>query len=312
MRGRRGFSLVELLMALTIGMVVIVAGTEFAVRTFKARRGWTVRETVDRNARFAGLSLRRDAALAGVALESGATFASVGTGGDTLSLLRVPWMKWPARTDSAEAPVYPLHDDGGSGPTYPPGGNCGVTCLEFDRLGQPIFIAPGDLIHLRIGTVRRLLLVAGVTAEDPTFRVTFLNVPALAGRPSGLGEVPLLRSGTSMQQVSAVLYWRETGANRLLRATRFSETGQPLGEAVATDVTAFTARVLFVNGTEAANYNGLDADTANDGDDIIGVRVRAQIRATRADPAVNGGVRVGRWYEWRMSPRNLLYEKNRQ
>lgn len=299
-------------MALTIGMVVIVAGTEFAVRTVKSRRGWTVRETVDRNARFAGMSLQRDAAEAGVALESGVNFASVATGGDTLSLLKVRWMRWHPMPDSAEAPVYPLYNDGGAGTTYPPGGNCGATCLEFDRAGQALDMRTGDLLQLRIGTVRRLLMVTGATGVPPQrFRITFLDVPTLAGRPSGLGGVQLLRSGTSVQQVSAVLYWRDAATNRLMRGG-YTPAGVLTGVPVATDVTAFTARVIFTNGTQGTNYNGLDADTTNDGNDIIGVRVRAQVQAARADPAVNGGVRVARWYEWRMSPRNLLYEKNRQ
>jgi hypothetical protein len=35
------------------------------------------------------------------------------------------------------------------------------------------------------------------------------------------------------------------------------------------------------------------------------------MRAERADSAVNSGALLTRWYQWRMAPRNLLYEKNR-
>jgi len=310
--GRRGFSLPELLIALAVGMVVIVAGADFAVRTFKSRRGWTVREGVDRNARFVGLSLQRDAASTGVAIESAPTFATINTAGDTLSILSVPRMTWTG-TDSIEAPVYPLYDDGGPGTTYPPGGNCGATCLEFTLNGQPLNIRTGDLVHLRIGTVRRLLLVTGSTNMGGAlrFRITFLDVPALVGRPSGLSNVLLLRAGTSMQQVRAVLYWRDAATNQLLRADRFSVNGAPEGSVVSRDVAAFTPRLQFLDGEEAPTFNGVDADSTNDGDDIIGLRVRAQLRAERTDAAVNGGTLVQRWYEWRMAPRNLLYEKNR-
>jgi hypothetical protein len=61
----------------------------------------------------------------------------------------------------------------------------------------------------------------------------------------------------------------------------------------------------------AHDGDGLDADTTNDGNDVIGVRIRTQIRSDRSDPAVNGGNPVDRWYEWRVAPRNLLYEKNK-
>jgi hypothetical protein len=99
--------------------------------------------------------------------------------------------------------------------------------------------------------------------------------------------------------------------NELMRAERFSYTGIPQGELVATDVMAFTPRLRFTDGNEAATYNGVDADSTNDGNDIIGLRVRARLRADRIDPAVNGGERLLRWYEWQVSPRNLVYEKNR-
>ncbi len=310
---RRGFSLPELLIALSIGMVVIVAGTGYAVQTFKSRRGWMVRESIDRNARFVGISLQRDAAEAGVALESSASFASVNAAADTLSLLSVRWMKFPTPADSIEAPVYPIYDDGGAGPTYPLGvGNCGAECLEVVTTGLQVNMQVGDLLQLRVGTMRRLLLVTGVTGATPgRLRITFLNVASLAQRPSGLSGIALQRSGTSVQQVRAVLYWRDVATRQLMRAERFSNTGRPQSAVIATDLLAFTPRLHFTDGNEAATYNGMDADSTNDGNDIIGLRVRAQLQADRIDPAVNGGERLLRWYEWQVSPRNLVYEKNR-
>jgi prepilin-type N-terminal cleavage/methylation domain-containing protein len=310
-RRRAGFSLPELLIALVIGMVVITAGTDFAVRTFKSRRGWVVREGVDRHARFVGLSLQRDASEAGVALESSPSFASVQALGDTLSLLSIPWINLGG-VGLAEAPVYPLHDDGGSGVAYPPGGNCGATCLEVELAGQMLNIAYPSLVQLRVGTVRRLLLVTSGTIVGGTrLRLNFRAMPSLIGRPSGLDSLPLLRSGTSVQQVRAVVYWRNAADSTLLRAERFSETGVAQGEPVAAPVTGFTPRLRFTDGGEGATYNGVDADSTNDGNDIIGLRVRVRLEADRSDPAVKNGGRLGRWYEWRMAPRNLLYEKNR-
>jgi hypothetical protein len=52
----------------------------------------------------------------------------------------------------------------------------------------------------------------------------------------------------------------------------------------------------------------VDADTTNDGNDITGTKLRAKIRSTKSDPSVNGGAPIARWYEWRVAPRNLLYE----
>ena len=60
-RRRAGFTIAELLISMTVALVVITAGANFAVRSLQTRRGWTVRESVDRNARFVGMSLARDA-----------------------------------------------------------------------------------------------------------------------------------------------------------------------------------------------------------------------------------------------------------
>jgi hypothetical protein len=303
----------EMLLALLIGMAVIASATDLAVGIWKGRRGWTVREKVDRDARYLGLSLQQDASMAGIGLESSATFASLATGGDTLSILRVARMYFPPAPDSTEAPVYPLHNDGGSGSTYPLGvGNCGATCLEFAD-GVPRHVQVGDLVQLRAGPVRRLLLVTGVAnTTPPRFQITFLNVTRLAGRPSGLAGVALPRSGTTMQQVDAVQYYRDAGTNQLLRAERFNtQSGAPLGDAVATDVTGFEARLRFRSGAELPNYDGTDADSTNDGNQIMGASVRAELQAARTDTVVNGGRRIKRWYRWRITPRNLLYEKNR-
>lgn len=301
---RSGFTLVELLLSMTIALVVITGATSFSVGSWKTRRGWTVREGVDRNARFVGLSLARDVQEAGIAIESTPTFASLGSFGDTLSILSVPYTP-------NEAPVYTIYNDGDTLPTYPPGGNCGATCVEF-MTGGSLQLSSGDLARLQVGTTRRLLLLQSVTDQgNGRFRAQFLNVKRLLGRDAGLDSLLLSRSGTTLQKVNAVVYWRDASTKTLYRASTLSASGQPLGQVMAGNVENFKTSLLFINNSESPSYNGLDADTLNDGNDIIGTRVRAQIKSDRADPGVNGGQPVLRWYEWKVAPRNLLYEKNR-
>lgn len=304
---RRGFSLAEVLISMTIAMVVIASATQFSMQSWKTRRNWTVRETVDRDARFVGLSLARDVQEAGIGITSSASFASVDTRGDTVSILSVPY-------EPNEALVYSIYDDGGGGglPTYPTGGNCGATCIEFNKASGALDLAVGDIVNLQVGQSRRLLLLTSLTSSGGNrFRVNFLPTSSLAGRPSGLDSLLLTRSGTTIQKVGVVLYWRDAGTRQLFRAQKLNITGQPVPMVMANEVDDFEARLLFLSGTEHSSYNGFDADTTNDGDDIIGVKVRALIKSQRADPAVNGGVPVSRWYEWQVAPRNLMYEKNR-
>jgi type II secretory pathway pseudopilin PulG len=304
-RARRGFSLTEVLISLTLAMVVVSSATAFAVQSWQTRRGWTVRETVDRDARFVGLSIARDVQEAGVAITSTPVFASMDTYGDTLSVLSVPYQP-------TEAPVYPIYNDGDTLPTYPPGGTCGATCIDFQKVGGTYALAAGDLVRLQVANTRRLLLLTSVqNGAGNLFRVQFLPVSRLVNRPSGLDSLLLMRSGTTIQKLNVVMYYRDLGTNQLMRANSLNSLGQPVGAVMASNVEAFTGRLLFTNGSEAPTYNGLDADTLNDGNDLIGAKIRAKIRSFRSDPAVNNGQPVARWYEWRVAPRNLLYEKNR-
>lgn len=304
-RRRSGFTLVELLMSMTIGVVVITAATSFSMRSWQTRRGWTVRETVDRNARFVGMSIARDAQEAGVAIESTPTFGTIGSFGDTLSFLSVPF------TD-VEAPVYPIFDDGDTLPNYPPGGNCGTYCIEFNQLNGTHTLVPGDLARVQIGTTRRLVFLTNVaSASGGRFRVTFLPMTRLLGRAAGLDSVLLTRSGTTIQKLRAVAYWRDVSSNTLMRAEQLDANGIPIGRPLATGTTEFRTSILFTGNREAPSYSALDSDTLNDGNDIIGMRVRARMKTEKVDPAVNNGQPIYRWYDWRMAPRNLMYEKNR-
>ncbi len=218
-RKRSGFTLVELLISMTIALVVITGATSFSTSSWKARRGWTVREGIDRGARFVGLSLARDLQEAGISIESTPTFASLGTFGDTISVLSVPY-------EPAEAPVYAIYNDGDTLPTYPPGGNCGSTCIEFLIPSGALGLSSGNLAVLQVGSTRRLLLLQSVANQgNGHFRVQFLNTPKLLGRDSGLDSLLLSRSGTTIQKLNAVVYWRDLSAKKLYRATSLSSGG---------------------------------------------------------------------------------------
>jgi len=304
-RTRSGFTLVELLISMTVALIVITSATSFSVSSWKTRRGWVVRESVDRGARFVGLSLARDVQEAGISIESTPTFASLATFGDTMSVLSVPY-------EPTEAPVYTIYNDGDTLPYYPPGGNCGSTCIEFVIPSGALGLSGGNLALLQDGSTRRLLLLQSVANQgNGRFRVQFLDTKSLLGRASGLDSMLLSRSGATIQKLNAVVYWRDAYTKKLYRASSLTSSGTPNGQVMASNVENFKATLMFVNNSESASYNGLDADTLNDGNDILGTKIRAQMKSDRTDPAVNGGQPVLRWYEWKVSPRNLLYEKNR-
>ena len=57
---RAGFSLVEMLIALTLGVIVVSAAIKYFMTEFRVLTANDVREVVARNGRYIGVALRRD------------------------------------------------------------------------------------------------------------------------------------------------------------------------------------------------------------------------------------------------------------
>lgn len=305
-KSQAGFTLIELMIALVIGVVVLMAASGFALMTGRTLAGSRLRDGITRNARFLGLALQRDLQEAGVGVESTAKFGSVGVWNDTLIILRVPY------TPNA-ATQYALQPPAGVNNPLAAGGTCGALCLDLkDALPvPPLTLQVGQIARLMVNAEPRLLYIDGVTPGVPTARITFTNFATLLHHTYGLTAGLLLdRFGTSVQQVAMVAYWRDVNGN-LLRAEQVNAAGQMQGQIVATGVQTFTVSLVFLDGTQAASANGTDANANNDYNDIASVRVQTVIRADGTDPRVANGAVLTRNYDWWFSPRNLAYERNR-
>jgi len=98
-----------------------------------------------------------------------------------------------------------------------------------------------------------------------------------------------------------------------MRGERFKADGTLHGAPMADGVDSFTVRLVFTDGDEAAMADGADVDDTNDYDDIVSVLIRLRLRADST--GVNkpkDGQPLTRAYEWRFTPRNLIYERNRR
>jgi prepilin-type N-terminal cleavage/methylation domain-containing protein len=287
-RWGRGFTLLELLVALLIGAVVLTSVMGFTISAFRNVEGNRTREQLDRNARFIGMSLERDMQEAGVLLRSTGTFGSTGAWGDTLVILHVPFLP-------------------GAAQSYKYRQTCGTYCVEVDS-GTGVFeIQAGDLVRLQRTSDPRLLLVSAVSGADSGKAVTFTDATTLVHH--GAGVVGLtLDPEYYVQKIAPVVYYLDGG--RLMRADRLSADGKPDGEVIAENVDSLRVTLLFRNGTEAGSADGTDAVTTNDFDQVVGVRVRARLTGDHVDHDVNGGKLLKRSYEWHFAPRNLLYNRN--
>lgn len=304
---RRGFTLLELLIALIMGVIVLASATSVATSTFRNQDGMRAREDVVRQARFVGMSLDRDLSEAGVELESDIAFGSVAARNDTLSIISVAY-------DPDRAPVYRMVARPGPGVVLPPGGSCGYYCVNLSGStpGDEVDMEPGDVALLNAGGARRLIVVRTVNPIPDSTAVTFLEGDSYLFRPATYaGGLVLPRAGTSVQKLRAVTYWLEDGM--LMRAERIGTNGQLLGEPIADRVDSFTVSLVFNDGSEASVADPTDGSDTNDYDDIVSVRLRLKLMPDTANAGAARRQEVsGRAFDWRFSPRNLIYERNRR
>jgi prepilin-type N-terminal cleavage/methylation domain-containing protein len=301
-RRRNGFTLIELMLALVVGLVVVSAAMSSAVTTFQTVRGTALREGVNRNARFVAMSLERDFLSTGVGISSTTSFGALAVWGDTAVVLRVPYTP-------TLAPPYDIV------PTTLPAvgqGTCGSRCLDLAKASGTFDLAVGDLARMQIQSEPRLMVITRV--NDPggptdTVQVEFANLDSLIRYPGGLSGLQIPLSGAFVQKLAPVVYWPEGG--NVMRAERFRDDGSLMGDIMASGIQSWEVTLIFTDGDELDLANATDGDASNDFDDILSVRIRATLAADRVDRRVNGGNLFTRDYSWRFSPRNLMYERNR-
>jgi prepilin-type N-terminal cleavage/methylation domain-containing protein len=307
---RRGFSLVELIVALVIGVIVLGAAMGYLFREMRTLAGSEIRQSLSRNARYIGVSLRHDIQRTGIGVESAASFGTVstwsGSYGDTLVVLYVPYQP-------DIAPLHPLVPPAGTDEILPAGGTCGSRCLDVLKSSVgPLDLQVGDLARLQVRGTRRLLLIEELNVtSDTTVQVNFTEVPVILRQTAGLeGDLRLTRTGTYVQELVPVVYYVDM-EQQLYRAQRLNLDGSPLGHVLAYGVEKFDVKLIFTDGDELEQANPDDTDDSNDYDDIVAVRVAVTVAADRVDPRVNDGELLRRDYAWMVAPRNLRYERNR-
>jgi hypothetical protein len=309
-RASSGFTVVELIIALSLGAVVLAGAIGYMIREIRTLAGNEIRQSLARNGRYIGVSLRRDLQRAGIEIESTVEFGTVnvwpGSSGDTLVILHVPYLP-------DIAPPHRLAPPPGNDNPLPAGGTCGPRCVDVVKdPTRPFELAVGDLARLQVLETRRLILVEDITqTSDTSVALTFTDVPILLRQPAGLsGGLRLDRYATYVQELSPIVYYLDDQA-QLHRAFRLNLNGSPAGDILAYGVEGFDAKLVFADGDVLERADPGDADDTNDFDDIVAVKIRVTLKAERADPRVNGGQLLRRSYEWTISPRNLRYEKKR-
>ncbi len=171
-RGHRGFTLLELILALTIGLVVLTTATAVAASTWQSIRGVGIRDNVTRYSRYIAVTLQRDVQETGVDLASSVDFGTLAVWNDTIAILRVPY-------EPTAPGQYPLS------PANFPTGVCGVTCVDIETGGAAPQLAVGDLARIQVSNVRRLIYVTAVNQVNGVYRIDFADTPTLLNHAGG-------------------------------------------------------------------------------------------------------------------------------
>ena len=301
LRRRRGFTLIEMLVALSLGSIVISAAMKFTINSLRGIQAQDAREDVSRTARFLGLGFDRDVRAAGVGFASTRTFGSLSTLADTVVILSVPFTP-------AEAPPHQIATPLAA---VPPGvGTCGPTCIDVLTTATGMDLAPGDIACLQVASERRLILVTAVAPRGDTTSITFAGAPRLLLHAAGLSNsLQVDLAATFIQKLTAVEYYMS--GDSLMRVVRIKTSGLPDPDLAAEGMSRFTLALRFEDGHEANFANATDADATNDFDQIVGLHISGLLTADRIVVGVNGSRPVNRKVDWRFAPRNLLYEHNR-
>jgi prepilin-type N-terminal cleavage/methylation domain-containing protein len=309
LRAPSGFTVVELLVALSLGAIVLGGAIAYLVREMRTLTGNEIRQALVRNGRYVGISLRHDLQKAGIEIKSTTSFGTVdvwpGTYGDTLIVLHVPYVP-------DLAGPHPLQPPAGADNPLPPGGTCGPRCIEVVKDTTPLELSVGDLARLQVLETRRLIMLEDINpTSDTSVELTFTDADIVLRQPGGLsGGVLLDRFGSYVQELSPIVYYLDA-EGQLHRAFRLNLDGSPAGEILAYGVEEFDVKLVFSDDDELERANPTDADDSNDYDDIVAVKIRVTLKADRVDPRVNQGQLLRKSYEWTISPRNLRYEKQR-
>ena len=301
---REGLTLIELLISVVISVAVMGASLSFAMAAFRGTEGNRIREEVYRSSRFIGMSLQRDIQTTGVGIASEVSFGTLSTFNDTLVVLHVPW-------EPTNAFPYEIDPPAGTNNPLDPGGTCGSTCIDLNKAPDGTFdLVPGDIARLQINTERRVILVTGVQDLGATVALTFSpDTTLLHYEAAFAGDVQLDRFSTIVQKLQPIVYYVE--GEILHRADRLDVSGNLIGSPLAYGVKSWEAKMVFLDLDEAAEGDPHDSDVTNDFDDILGTRITATLGANRPDIRVAEGEIFTRTYEWKLYPRNLMYERNR-
>lgn len=308
-RTEAGFTLLELMIAMSIGSVIVAGGLSMFMVQTRLDRVNAIRLQVHGSSRYALDQVTRDAMEAGEGMDPTPTFGVLssadgnGTLPDTLYILRAD----PETRTHISLP-----------PENDPKQELILDILCDDPVDD---LNPGDVVYLANGSSRGIAAVVSVNRRPsgetcdggppPDLGDVVFEVTVIDGETHGWpfnGNT----GGAAVMRINPSVYYldlSDTSNPTLIRATRYVG-GAWVGAPMAEMITDFQVSLAFVNGTVAVEADDSDSDPENDYDDVTSGLIQYTARADRTDPHLNEGKVYERDYSIRVTPRNPLYSRN--
>lgn len=289
LRDRSGFSLVEMMIGLTITMVVVGAYINLLINQNKSYSSDSLRQEMSINGRVALDEIQREAMNAGTGLPGLFPSIQVFDGGstepDTITFLYVPQTN--------------IHLEFATSP--PP--NASANSMKFDPSSDDDSLVVGE--HLIIFDESDFNIIE-ITSINTSSHTAVFVPPVGVNTPSGLAKA-YDPANTTITRVSIMSLTVDKSDSEHPTLIKF-KGGTLLGEA-AYDIENLQVVIHFEDGDTASVADDTDGDTTNDPMDLDAVEVTLTARSPRPDTERN---QEGDHY-WRqeftglVAPRNLIY-----
>jgi hypothetical protein len=284
----RGFSLVEILIGMTITLMIVGAFINLFIKQNQAYSSESLRQEMSLNGRIALDEIQRQSMNAGTGLPGLFSSVQVYDGGpdepDTVTFIYVPQVN--IRLKFADSP--------------PPNMHANTIHFSDDSEGDELVL--GDILLVYDAVNFTMVQVSHILGPD---HVNFVPPRSVYNTPEGLNAKydPATAVITRVSVRSMTVDKSDPDRPELVMFRGDSTLG-----AVAMDIENLQVTIIFEDGDTASVANDEDADDTNDSMDLRAVIVKLEARSSRPDSRYQVGDQYYRQeFSSTIAPRNIIY-----
>lgn len=288
LRETRGFSLIEMMIGLTVTLIVVGAFINLLINQNRSYGSESLRQEMNLNGRIGLDEIEREAMNAGTGLPGLFASVQVFDGGSTL----------PDTITFIYVPQTNIHLKFATSP--PP--NASANSMKFSSDSNVDQLAEGDHLIIFDEIDFNIIEITGLNVPSKT--AVFVP-PVGVNTPQGLAKAydPATAMITRVSLMSITVDRSDPSHPRLVKFRGGSSLGT-----VAENIENLQVTIVFADGDTASVANDTDADETNDSMDLRAIKVSLTARSARPDDRYQEG--DGYWrqtFSTMIAPRNIIY-----